>query len=157
VCCAATLNAFSADQAPGADARGVDAERFFSAIVKVQARALPDARSAATLGTAREGSGVVIDETGLVVTIGYLIIEADEVSITDDHGRSLPASVVGYDHATGLALVRAIAPLAASPLPLGDSTKLEETDPVLGPAETGRDRRRDVAWYGDPVAGTQFA
>jgi S1-C subfamily serine protease len=138
VCCAATLNAFGADKAPAADARGVDAERFFSAIVKVQARALPDARSAATLGTAREGSGVVIDGTGLVVTIGYLIIEADEVSITDDHGHTLPASVVGYDHATGLALVRAIAPLAASPLPLGDSTRLEETDPVLIVNHAGR-------------------
>jgi len=126
--------------APGASAgsSGIDAQKFFSAIVKVQARALPNARSSATLGTEREGTGVVIDADGLVVTIGYLIIEADEVKITDDQGRSLPANVVGYDHASGLALVRPIVPLKASPLPLGDSTKLAESDPVLVVNSGGR-------------------
>ena len=136
--CAATLTAFAADEPSAAGATGLDAEKFFSAIVKVQARALPDARSAATLGAEREGSGVVIDKNGLIVTIGYLVIEADEVTITDDRGRDLPASVVGYDHASGLALVRAIAPLAASPLSLGDSTKLAESDPVLIVNHRGR-------------------
>jgi len=131
LCCAAALNAFAAEEPSVAAPSSVDAEKFFSAIVKVQARALPDARSAVTLGSEREGSGVVIDKDGLIVTIGYLIIEADEVSVTDDHGHVLPASVVGYDHATGLALLRPIAPLAASPLPLGDPTKLAESDPVL--------------------------
>src|SRR5215471_1446732 len=119
--------------APGTSAgsSGIDAQKFFSAIVKVQARALPNARSAATLGTEREGTGVVIDDGGLIVTIGYLVIEADEVTIIDDRGRSLPAKVVGYDHASGLALVRPIAPFEATPLPLGDSTRLTENDPVL--------------------------
>ncbi|HVP87321.1 MAG TPA: S1C family serine protease, partial [Casimicrobiaceae bacterium] len=63
--------------------------------------------------------------------IGYLVIEADEVTIIDDRGRRLPAKAVGYDHASGLALVRPIAPFKAIPLPLGDSTKLTENDPVL--------------------------
>jgi len=132
--------AASGADAPSASAgsSGIDAQKFFSAIVKVQARALPNARSAATLGTEREGTGVVIDGDGLIVTIGYLIIEADEVKITDDQGRSLPANVVGYDHASGLALVRPIVPLKASPLPLGDSTKLAESDPVLVVNSGGR-------------------
>src|SRR5437773_9764738 len=91
---AITLSAFAADE-PAADSsmRGVDAEKFFSAIVKVRARVLPDARSAATLGSEREGTGTVIDKDGLILTIGYLIIEADEVNVVDDHGRSLPARV----------------------------------------------------------------
>jgi S1-C subfamily serine protease len=127
--CAASLGA--EPQSPHDDAGGIDAQKFFSAIVKVQARALPNARSAATLGTEREGTGVVIDDGGLIVTIGYLVIEADEVTIIDDRGRSLPAKAVGYDHASGLALVRPIAPFKAIPLPLGDSTKLTENDPVL--------------------------
>lgn len=114
-------------QAPG----GIDTEKFFAAIVKVQARALPDARSAATLGTEREGTGVVIGKDGLIVTIGYLIIEADEVRISDDRGHTLPATVVGYDHASGLALVRPIVPFDATPLTLGDSAHLEASDPVL--------------------------
>ena len=50
----------------------------------------------------REGTGVVIGDDGLILTIGYLIVEADEVSLVDQQGRTLPARVVGYDHATGL-------------------------------------------------------
>jgi serine protease Do len=124
-------NVASAADKVAADEAGIDAEKFFGAIVKVQARALPDARSVATLGAEREGTGVVIDKDGLILTIGYLIIEADEVRISDDRGHTLPAIVVGYDHASGLALVRPITPFEASPLPLGDSARLDESEPVL--------------------------
>jgi len=109
----------------------IDAEAFFAAIVKVETHALPDARSAATLGTEREGTGIVIARDGLILTIGYLLVEADDVKIIDDRGRTLPARVVAYDHATGLGLVRPIAPLDVAPLRLGDSSKLSEADPVL--------------------------
>ncbi len=107
------------------------AKRLFAAIVRVQARAVPDARSAASLGTERDGTGVVIGEDGLILTIGYLIVEADDVKIVDSRGRTLPAKVVGYDHATGLGLVRAAAPLEARPVPLGDSARLAERAPVM--------------------------
>lgn len=110
---------------------GIDAERFFSALVKVRTHALPDARSADTLGTDREGTGIVIDDKGLILTIGYLIVEADQVDVVDDQGRTLPARVIGYDYSSGLGLVRPLVPLKASPIPLGDSEKLVETDPVL--------------------------
>jgi S1-C subfamily serine protease len=140
VCAAIACTAVAAEK-PGAEpgSPGVDADKFFSAIVKVQTRALSDARSAATLGTEREGTGIVIDDKGLIVTIGYLVIEADEVKVTDARGRTLPASVVGYDHASGLALVRPIAPLDASPLAIGDSGRLAESDPVLVVSYAGRD------------------
>ena len=62
----------------------------------------------------REGSGVVIGDNGLVLTIGYLIVEADDIKITDARGRTLPARVVGYDHASGFGLIRAVVPLDAS-------------------------------------------
>ena len=86
--------------------------KLFDAIVKVSVHAVPDARSSATLGSEREGTGVVIGEHGLILTIGYLIVEADDVTVTDSHGRTLAARVVGYDHATGLGLLRTIAPFA---------------------------------------------
>ena len=108
-----------------------DAEHFFDAIVKVTVRAVPDARSAATLGAEREGTGIVIGDNGLILTIGYLIVEADDVQVVDRRGRTLPARVVGYDHATGLGLVRAVVPLDAAPIPLGDSGKIAERDPVM--------------------------
>ena len=88
-------------------------ERFFEAIVKVSTRAVPDARSAATLGNEREGTGIVIGDDGLILTIGYLIVEADDVKIVDGSGRTLPAQVVGYDHASGFGLVRTVVPLDA--------------------------------------------
>jgi serine protease Do len=127
--CAAVL---PLDRAQAAAATpNTDADAYFAAIVKVQVRALSDARSTATLGAEREGTGIVIDDGGLVLTVGYLIVEADDVSIVDDHGRSLPAKVVAYDHTTGLGLVRPIPRLGVAPLKLGDSSKLAQTDPVL--------------------------
>lgn len=108
-----------------------DARRFFQSIVKVQARAVPNARSSASLGPEREGTGIVIGEDELVLTIGYLIVEADEVTLVDQRGRTLPARVVGYDHATGLGLVRAVVPIGAAPIPFGDSAKIAERDPVM--------------------------
>ena len=108
-----------------------DAEKFFQSIYKVKTRAVPNARSSATLGQEREGTGVVIGDDGLIVTIGYLIVEADEVSLVDQQGKTIPARVVAYDHATGLGLVRSVAPLTAPALPLGESTKLATRDPVM--------------------------
>ncbi len=119
---------------------GIDAEKFFSALVKVRTHALPDARSADTLGTDREGTGIVIDDKGLILTIGYLIVEADQVDVVDDQGRTLPARVIGYDYSSGLGLVRPLVPLKASPIPLGDSEKLVETDPVLIVNHGGREQ-----------------
>jgi serine protease Do len=123
--------AHAADDAANVANGDVDADSFFSAIVKVHAQSLPDARSAETLGTEREGTGIVIGPNGLIVTIGYLIIEADAVSIVDDRGRSLPAKVIAYDHATGLGLVQSIVPLETAPIKLGDSDNLKERDSVL--------------------------
>jgi S1-C subfamily serine protease len=121
----------AADAKPSAERSGFDAEHFFDAVMKVQTRAVPDARSSATLGEEREGTGIVIGEDGLVLTIGYLIIEADEVSLVDQQGRTLPARVVGYDHVTGLGLVRSVVPLKVAPLRFGDSSSLAERDPVM--------------------------
>ena len=117
----------------------IDRDAFFAAIVTVQTRALPDARSAATLGAVREGTGVVIGKDGLILTIGYLIVEADDVRIVDDEGHVHPARVVAYDHSTGLGLVQPIAPFDIAPLKLGDSSKLAENDPVLIVNHGGRD------------------
>src|SRR5450432_432926 len=131
--------AASAAEPPRADDPSMDPGAFFAAIVTVQAHALPDARSAATLGITREGTGVVIGKGGLILTIGYLIVEADDVKIVDDEGRVHPARVVAYDHSTGFGLVQPIAPFDIAPLKLGDSSKLAESDPVLIVNHGGRD------------------
>ena len=132
--------AFAAD----ASATKIDSDKLYSAIVKVSTRAVPDARSATSLGREREGSGIVIGDNGLVLTIGYLIVEADDVKITDAKGRVLPAQIVGYDHASGLGLVRSVVPLDAAPVALGDSTAIPEREPVL--VASAGDDNATFAW-----------
>ena len=91
-------------------------------IVSLRAQIPDDAFTASTLGTVREGSGVVIGDDGLVVTIGYLITEAEEVWLTTHDERVVPAHVVGYDQQTGFGLVQALGKLDLPALRLGSST-----------------------------------
>lgn len=95
-----------------------------SAVVGVKTIIPANRRTAQTLGTEREGHGILLDDDGLVVTIGYLIAEADTVTITDIDGRELPAHIVGYDYESGFGLVRADVPLHHRPLRFGDSDSL---------------------------------
>lgn len=106
-------------------------ERAANAVVGVQAQSVSDARSAGSLGRARQGSGVVIDDHGLVLTIGYLILEAEQVQLVTDDGRQIPARVVAYDLATGFGLVRALAPLKIEPAPLGQGGAVATEQPVM--------------------------
>lgn len=106
-------------------------ERAANAVVGIQTLAVPDARSNNTLGRVRQGSGVVIGADGLVLTIGYLILEADQVQLVLDDGRNLPARVVAYDLATGFGLVQSLAPLNVVPAPLGRSSEIAADDTLL--------------------------
>ncbi|WP_422003104.1 S1C family serine protease [Reyranella sp.] len=95
------------------------------AVVGVRTTVPQDRRSAQTLGSEREGHGVLIGEDGLIVTIGYLIMEADTVTITDIDGHDRPAYIVGYDYESGFGLVRTEQPIRLAPMRFGDSDVLE--------------------------------
>ena len=117
-----------------ADAPGARADvgaQLLQAMVGVRARVPADARSATSLGRQREGNGVVIDQDGLVLTIGYLILEADRTELIASDGSVVSASVVGYDHESGFGLVRAERPLAVEPVRFGKSSELVEGTLVL--------------------------
>jgi S1-C subfamily serine protease len=101
------------------------------AVVGIAATIPKDARSAETLGTERAGSGVVIDDQGLVLTIGYLVNEAEEITLAAFDGKPTSARLIAYDTESGLALVRANAKLPVKPIRLGDSTKLAEGGDVM--------------------------
>lgn len=106
--------------------------RANSAVVGVQVRTAEGARSAETLGPLRRGSGVVIDANGLVLTIGYLILEADQIQIVTQDERTLPARAVAYDLATGFGLVRPLVPLKGiAPAPLGSADSVDAGDMVM--------------------------
>ncbi len=109
----------------------VDPEALFGAIVRVVVRAVPDARSSATLGDEREGTGVVIGDDGLILTIGYLVVEADDVNVVDSKGRTRSARVVGYDHATGFGLLRTLGSFDVRPVALGDSGSVAARELVM--------------------------
>lgn len=100
-------------------------------VVKVHAVAVKDARSSSTLGAQREGTGVVVDSNGLVLTIGYLIVEADNVQLSTADGKVFPATVIGYDNRTGLGLLKSLTPLPVQPVDLGVSATAAERELVL--------------------------
>lgn len=138
---AATAHAATSPTAPAAGATlGADNDaaamsealaRANAAVVGVRSTAVDDARSIDTLGRTRQGTGVVIAPGGLVLTIGYLILEADRVDLIVEGRRSVPARVVAYDLATGFGLLQALTPLDLPPARLGNSSTLSEEEPLM--------------------------
>jgi serine protease Do len=106
-------------------------EELVSAVVRVKTHINPEGRTVEGLGREREGSGILIDTDGLVLTIGYLMVEAYAAEVVDNNGRTVPANVVGYDHETGFGLLRTIEPLKLKPMAFGKSAEVKERDPVL--------------------------
>ena len=106
--------------------------RANAAVVGVQVTAVDGARSAETLGHKRSGSGVVIGPDGLILTIGYLMVEADSIQIVTRDNRKLPARAVAYDLATGFGLVKPLLPLRGmNPVPLGSHDDLRTGEPLM--------------------------
>ena len=110
--------------------------RANQSVVGVQVVATEGARSAQTLGARRSGSGVVIGPDGLILTIGYLMLEADTIQITTQDNKTLPARAVAYDLATGFGLLRPVVPMRGiTPVLLGSATSLKTGDALM--ASTG--------------------
>jgi len=107
-------------------------------VVRVTTKVPATARTAGTLGSKREGSGVVIDSNGLVLTIGYVMLEAEQAEIGLADGRKIDATLVAYDHDTGFGLLRATEPLGVPPIDLGDSGALKANERVLVASHGGQ-------------------
>lgn len=131
------------------------AANVFEAVIKLSANVPGAARTAKSLGTQRQGHAVVIDSGGLALTIGYLILEAESVTLTTNDGREVPAQIVAYDHDTGFGLVRAVRPLGIDPVRLGSSKDVSDGAKMLAIGYGGTERaigvnvvsRRDFAGY----------
>lgn len=129
----------------------MDIDPKLRSVVAVRSIIPEDAFTAAALGTLREGSGVLIRESGLVLTIGYLITEAEEVWLTTHDGRVVAAHALAYDQETGFGLVQALGPLDLPALELGSSADARLGDPVIFADGTGRSIRATI------VAKQEFA
>jgi len=107
------------------------AEKFLDAIIEVRITVPENARTAERFGTNRVASGVVIDTTGHILTIGFQTIEAETIKIVGKDQKTVNATVVAYERNTGFGLLRATSPLQVTPMPLGNSLDVKEGDPVL--------------------------
>lgn len=115
-----------------------DLERALAGVVTVRTEVPEDAYTASILGTERQGNGVVIGPKGLVVTIGYLVTEAERVWLTTAAGAAVPGHVLAYDQATGFGLIQALGKLAAPAVPIGRSEGLEIGQPLIVAGARGR-------------------
>ena len=130
-------------------------EGALRSVVALEAEVPPDAFTAGVLGTERAGSGVVIHESGLVLTIGYLVVEAEDIRIETAAGRVVPGHLLGYDFETGFGLVQALGPLDVPPAELGRAASVRVGERLLVAAAGGIEHavaatlvgRREFAGY----------
>src|SRR6266849_9637164 len=115
-----------------------DLERALSSVLGLQAVVPQDAFTAGTLGTERAGSAVLIREDGLVLTIGYLVTEAESIWLTSSVGGAVPGHVLGYDSETGFGLVQALGRLSVPPMELATGLRVGAGDRAILAAEGGR-------------------
>jgi S1-C subfamily serine protease len=114
-----------------------DLEAALNSVVAVRTTIPSDAFTADTLGTERAGNGVLIGK-GVVLTIGYLVTEADQVWLHFNDGRVVAGHVLGYDQATGFGLVQPLARLDVPSLPIGESSKVQVGERVVVGGAGGR-------------------
>jgi len=116
-----------------------DVDSTLSAIVRLNTEVPFDGYTAPFLGTEREGNGIIIDDNGLILTIGYLIVEAMSISVTNENGHTIHAESVAYDYDSGFGLVRASEGLDTLPLELGSSASANVGNDVLVAGHGGRE------------------
>jgi len=144
---ATLLGALSSSPVNAAEWDSVD--ELLTAVVGIHATVPAQARSAGSLGTERAGSGVIIDSNGLIVTIGYLILEAEQVEIALPDGELVPVKVLAYDYETGFGLLRATADINIRPMELGSSTGLLPGEKMLIASYGGSQTVRPAMFTGE--------
>jgi S1-C subfamily serine protease len=144
---------------PNPDDYAFDLNATLDCVVSLRSQVPEDALTASVLGTERAGHGVVIANDGLIVTIGYLITEAESLWILTNKGTTVPGHVVGYDQETGFGLVQALQPMGTPGMELGDSGALQVSDEVITAGHGGPDHaikttviaKREFAGYWEYV------
>jgi S1-C subfamily serine protease len=129
---------FPAALQPKADDYGFDLDAVLDSVVLLRAEVPADAYTAGTLGTERGGYGVVIRPNGLILTIGYLITEAQTIWLTTNRGQVVAGHPLAYDQATGFGLVIPLGKLNAPALEIGTSKTVNVDDPILVVGHGGR-------------------
>ena len=130
--------AFPAGLQPSPDEARFDLKSVLDSVVLLRAQIPDDAFTAPILGTERAGNGIVIRDDGLVVTIGYLITEAESIWLTSNRGVVVPGHALGYDQSTGLGLVLPLGPLGVRPLERASAAGVQADADVIVVGHGGR-------------------
>lgn len=117
---------------------GYDLDAALASIVSLRAMIPPDAMTAQTLGIERTGNGVLIRKDGVVLTIGYLITEAETIWMKLVDGRAVPGHVLAYDQESGFGLVQALGHLDVPTLSIGRSSGIRVGEAVVVAGAGGR-------------------
>jgi len=132
-----------------------DLTQALQSVVRLSSHIPEDGYTASMLGTERTGNGVVIRDDGLIVTIGYLITEAETIWITTHDNRVVQGHPLAYDFATGMGLVLPLGTLDAAHVTLGSAADIAVDDEVFVIGHGGRGHalkaeifaRREFAGY----------
>jgi S1-C subfamily serine protease len=130
--------AFPAEMRPRPEDWRFDLDRALDAVVQLRAEIPEDAFTASILGTERAGNGVVIGESGLVLTIGYLVTEASVIWLTTNKGAVAGGTVLAYDQTTGFGLVQALGKLGVKPIERGSAGPIRVGENVVVAGHGGR-------------------
>ena len=123
--------AFPRELQPRAEEVAFDLSVAIDAVVALRADVPDDAFTASILGTERTGNGVVIRDDGLILTIGYLITEAETLWLTANDGTVVQGYPLAYDFTSGFGLVQPLGRLGVKPLPQGSAASVETDDDVI--------------------------
>jgi S1-C subfamily serine protease len=123
---------------PSADETAFDLDAALDAAVLLRTEIPADAFTASILGTERAGNGVVIGDDGLILTIGYLITEAESIWITTNRGAVMQGHALAYDQRSGFGLVLPLGRLGLRPLARGSAAALKPDSPVIVIGHGGR-------------------
>jgi len=116
---------------PKQDEVDFDLEAGLSSIARLTSEVPEDAFSARTLGTERQGNAILLNEEGILLTIGYLVVDAHTITLHAKGGKEVQAELVGYNHESGFALIHALSPLDVPPVTMGTAEDLETDEPVI--------------------------
>jgi S1-C subfamily serine protease len=130
--------AFPAEMRPRPEDWRFELDRALDAVVQLRAEIPEDAFTASILGTERAGNGVVIGESGLVLTIGYLVTEASVIWLTTNKGAVAGGTVLAYDQTTGFGLVQALGKLGVKPIERGSAGPIRVGENVVVAGHGGR-------------------